>query len=110
MISIYRLKKFTSYCLSTKSLKFYQKGCQFICHLITGRNVKHLSLEKVYLILFKYEKFKVLQKGMPVHRHLITGRNDKYLSLEKVYLILFKYEKFKVLPKGMPVHLPPNNR
>ena len=61
-------KMVTSFCLSTKiSVRLTQKGLQVSCHQITGRNDKYLSLEKVYLVLFKYEKFKVVQKGMPVH-------------------------------------------
>ena len=46
-------KKLTSYSFSTKiSVNLYQKGWQFSCHLIIGRNVKDLSLENVDLILF----------------------------------------------------------
>ena len=39
----------------------YQKGWQFSWHLITGRNVKDLSLENVELILFKLES--LYEKG-----------------------------------------------
>ena len=35
------------------SVRLFHKGCQLSCHLITGRNVKHLSLEKVYLIVLE---------------------------------------------------------
>ena len=52
MLRIYPLKMFTSYCFSTKiSASLYQKGWQFSCHLIIGRNVSDLSLENVHLIL-----------------------------------------------------------
>ena len=46
------------------------------CHLITGRNVKDLSLENVDLILFEYESL------WQFSSHLIIGRNVKDLSLE----------------------------
>ena len=50
------------------------------CHLITGRNVKDISLENVDLILFEYESlyFNVLKFSC----HLIIGRTVKDLSLE----------------------------
>ena len=46
MLRIYRQKMFTSYCFGTK---LYTKR-QFSCHLIAGRNFKHLSLENIYLL------------------------------------------------------------
>ena len=52
MLRIYHMKMLTSY-FNDKSL--YQMGWQFSCHLITGRNVKDLSLENVDLMLFKLE-------------------------------------------------------
>ena len=53
MLRIYHLDFFISYCLSTKiSASLYQKGWQFSCHLITGRNFKNLSPENV--LTFKY--------------------------------------------------------
>ena len=66
MLRIYHLEMFTSYCFSTKIIvNLYQKGWQFSCHLKSGRNVKDLSPENVYLILFKYEnKCKFIPKGM----------------------------------------------
>ena len=82
---------FTSYCFSMKiSVSLYQKGWQFSCHLITGRNVNDLSPENVYLILFSMKiSVSLYQKGWQFSCHLITGRNVKDLSPENVYLILF---------------------
>ena len=59
---------FTSYCLSTKiSGSLYQKGWQFNCHLITGRNVKDLSPENVNLVMFEYKsKWKFIPKEIAV--------------------------------------------
>ena len=94
MLGIYPLKMFTSYCLSTKiSVSLYKKGWQFSCHLITGINVKDVSPENVYLILFKYENkcVSLYQKGRQLSCHLIIGRNIKELSLEHFHLILFLY-------------------
>ena len=68
--------------LSTKiSVRLYQNGWQFSCHLITGRNVKHLSLENVNLILF-FTKIRVslYQKRWQFRCHLITG-DKKCLGL-----------------------------
>ena len=50
MLRIYPLKMFTSYCFSMKIFKcefIPNKGWQFSCHLITGRNVKDFLPEKV---------------------------------------------------------------
>ena len=68
MLRIYRLKMFTSYCFTMKiSGSLYQKRWQLSCHLITGKNVKDLSPENVYLILFYYEnKWKFIPKEMAV--------------------------------------------
>ena len=44
-----------------RGVSLHQKGWQFSWHLITGRNVKDLSLENVDLILFKLESLH--QKG-----------------------------------------------
>ena len=49
--------------------RLYQKSWQFSCHLITGRNVKNLSMKNVLplTILFEYEyKCKFIRKGMAV--------------------------------------------
>ena len=113
MLSIYNCKMFTSYCFCTKiSERLYQKGWHFTCHLKTGRNVKHLSLENVYVKLFSMKiSVRLYQKGWQFICNLRTGRNVTHLSLENVYLKLIKYEnKCKVLPKGVAVQLPPNNR
>ena len=40
------------YLILLKLIRINQKGWQFSCHLITGRNVTDLSPENVYLILF----------------------------------------------------------
>ena len=82
---------FTSYCHSTEiSERLYQKGWQFNCHLITSRNVKHLSLEYVDLILFSTKiSVRLYQKGWQFSYLLIIGKNVKHLSLENVYRILF---------------------
>ena len=56
---------------------------------MTGRNVKDLSLENVYLIILG---LKFIPKGWQFCCHPITGRNVKDLSLENVDLILFKLE------------------
>ena len=95
MLSIYHWKTFTSYCFSTKvSERLTQKGWQFTCHLLTDRNVKHLSLENVYLISFLYENnVRLYQKGWQFTCHLKSGKNVKHLSLQNIFLILFKYEK-----------------
>ena len=64
-------------------------GWQFSCHLITGRNVKHLSLGNVYLIILEQKSERLYQKGWQFTCHLITGINVNDLSNEKVYLMLF---------------------
>ena len=81
MFSNYQWKMFTSYFVSKKiSVRLYQKGWQFSCHLLTCRNVKHLLLENVYLILFLYEnKCKVIPKGMA--SHLPPNNRKKCLSI-----------------------------
>ena len=70
-------KCFTSYCFSMKiSVRLYQKELRFSCHLLTFRNVKHLSMENVYPILFKTKiSVRLYQKGWQFNCHLITGRN-----------------------------------
>ena len=83
---------FTSYCFSTKIIiNLYQKGWQFSCHLKADRNVKDLSPENVYLILFKYENkcVSLYQKGWQFSCHLVIGRNVKDLSLENVHFTCF---------------------
>ena len=82
---------FTSYCLSTKiSGSLYQKGWQFSCHLITGRDVKDLSPEMFtsYCLSTKISG-SLYQKGWQFSCHLITGRDVKDLSPENVYIVLF---------------------
>ena len=57
MLRIYYLDFFLPYCVITKiSVSLYQKGRQFSCHKITGRHVKDLSPQNVYLVLFLYER------------------------------------------------------
>ena len=46
---------FTSYCFCSKVHAKSDGSSAVNCHLITGRNVKDLSLENVDLILFEYE-------------------------------------------------------
>ena len=49
---------FTSYCFSTKiSVNLKQKGWQFSCHLITGKNVKEIIAEKVFPYFVLVGKF-----------------------------------------------------
>ena len=49
MLSIFTGKCFTLYCFSTKiSVSLNEKGLKFSCHIITGINVKDLSLEHVF--------------------------------------------------------------
>ena len=70
MLRIYHLDFFISYCLSTKiSLSLNQKGWQFSCHLITCRNVKDLSPENVYLVLFRVGVIKIV---IVINCNLIT--------------------------------------
>ena len=45
----------TSYCFSSKVHTKRDGSSAVNCHLITGTNVKDLSLENVDLILFEYE-------------------------------------------------------
>ena len=61
MLRIYHLKMLTSYCFSSKVNTKRDSSSAVNCHLITGRNVKDLSLENVDLILFKLEN--LYQKG-----------------------------------------------
>ena len=67
----------TSYCFTRKSIL---KAVN--CHLITGRNVKDLSLENVDLILFHFECESLYIKAWQFSCHLLIGRNAKDLSLE----------------------------
>ena len=88
----------------------YQKVWQFSCYLKTGRNVKHLSLGNVYLILFSSKISERLYQmdGSSAP----TLQQVEMLSIyhwEMFNLILFLYEnKCKVIPKEMVVQLPPN--
>ena len=66
--------------------KLIPKGWQFRCHLITGKNDMDLSLENVYLILYKYDS--LYRKGWQFSCHLITGRN----VMDLLFLILLEYE------------------
>ena len=77
MLHIYHWKIFTLYCFNTKvSVEYYHKGWQFNCHIITGRNFKHLSLENVYLISFSTRiSVRLYQKGKQFSCHLIRVRN-----------------------------------
>ena len=57
--------------------------------LITGKNVRDLFPENVYLILVKNEIcVSLYQKGWQFSCTLITGRNVKDLSSEIFYLYL----------------------
>ena len=47
----------TSYCFSSKVHAKRDGSSAVNIHLITGRNVKDLSLENVDLILFEYELY-----------------------------------------------------
>ena len=67
--------------------KFIPKGVAVQLPLITGRNIKDLSLENVDLIACKLER--LYKKRWQFSCHLITCRNVKDLSLEKNDLILF---------------------
>ena len=74
------------------------------CHLITGSNVKDLSLEHVDLILFEYESLYL--KAWQFSCHLIICRNVKDLSLESgkcftSFCLSMKISKF--IPKGLAV-------
>ena len=70
----------TSYCFSSKVRTKRDGSSAVNCHLITGRNVKDLSLENVDLILFEYESLYL--KAWQFSCHIIIGRNVKDLSLE----------------------------
>ena len=60
---------------------------------ITGRKVKHLSLENVNLILFSTKiSIRLDQKEWQFSCHLVTCRNVKHLSLENVNFILLERE------------------
>ena len=48
-----------------RGVSLYQKGWQFCCQLIAGRNVKDLSLENVYLIHVFLGR-KLILKGVAV--------------------------------------------
>ena len=67
------------------SVSLHCKGWQLSCHIITGGNVKDLSPENVYPMVF-YTKISVrlYQKGWQFSCHLLTGRNVKDLSPENV--------------------------
>ena len=83
MLRTYHWKMFTSYYFNTKiSVSLYQKGWQFSCHLIAGRNVKDLSLENVHLILLKYENMsKFIPKGVAVQLHICFAQFELRLLL-----------------------------
>ena len=70
----------TSYCFSSKVHTKRNGSSAVNCRLITGRNVKDLSLENVDLILFEYESLYL--KVWQFSCHLIRSRNVKDLSLE----------------------------
>ena len=63
--------------------KIIPKGGIPSLHHITGRNVKHLTLENANLLLFS-SKISVLiyQKGWQFSCHLIIGSNVKHLSIK----------------------------
>ena len=94
----------TSCCFSSKVHTKRDVSSAVNCHLITGRNVKNLSLENVDLILFEYESLYL--KAWQFSCHLIIGRNGKDLSLESgknltSFCLSAKISKF--IPKGVAV-------
>ena len=94
----------TSYCFSPKAHAKRDGSSAVNCHLKTGRNVKDLSLENVYLILFEYENLYL--KVWQFSCHLIIGRIVKDLSLESgkcftSFCLSAKISKF--IPKGVAV-------
>ena len=78
-----------------RGVSLYQKGWQFSCHIITGRNVKDLSLENVYLIFLSKKAY--TKKGCQFSCHLVTGRKVKDLSLE---CFTSYYFSMKFIPEG----------
>ena len=74
------------------------------CQLITGRNVKDLSLENIDPILFEYESLYL--KIWQFSCHLIIGRKVNDLSLESgkcftLFCLSTKISKF--IPKRVAV-------
>ena len=69
--------KVTGFFLSDIALvRIYQKGWQFNCNLITGRNCKDLSPENVTSYCFSTKiSVSLYQKGWQFSCHLITGSN-----------------------------------
>ena len=70
------------------SVSLYEKGWQFSCHLITGRNVKNILLETVFphIVLVRKKSASLYDKGWQFSCHIIAGRNIKDLSLENALL------------------------
>ena len=94
----------TSYCFCSKVHTKRDGSSAVNCHLITGRNVKDLSLENVELIFFEYESLYL--KAWQFSCHLIIGRNFKAKSLESgkcftSFCLSTKIRKF--IPKGVAV-------
>ena len=78
---------FISYCFL---VRIYQKGWQFSCHQIAGRNVDICPLKMFTLYCLSTKiSVSVYYKGWQFSCHLIIGRTFKDLSLENVHLILF---------------------
>ena len=67
------------------NVSLYHKEWQFSCHLTTGRNVQHLSLENFLPQIVYCTKIRVsfYHIGRQFSCHHITGRNTKHLSLKK---------------------------
>ena len=82
----------TSYCFSSKVHAKMDGSSAVNCHLITGRNVKDLSLENVDLILFEYESLYLKVWQFSCHLNVLP-----HIDLVG-----------KFIPKG--VQQPPNNR
>ena len=109
MLSIYRWKMLTSYCffVQKKGERLYQEGLQFSCHLISGKNIKHLSLQNVNIILLSAKICERLhQEELQFSCYLITGRNVKYLW--KMFTsYCFGTKISDVIPSWVAVQLPP---
>ena len=93
----------TSYCFSSKVHAKRDGSSAVNCHLVTGRNVKDLSLKNVDLILFGYES--LYHKAWQFSCHLLMGRNVKDLSLESgkcftSFYLSTKIRLSKFIPKA----------